>query len=470
MKIYFNGAAQTVTGSQCLLEVNNHLLLLECGLFQGKRAEIYQRNQNFSFDIRRLDAVILSHTHIDHSGNLPNLVKQGYHGPIYATLPTTLLADIMLQDCGHVQEENVSYANYKRAKRNEPLMEPLYTAADGAQVAQYLKPVHYHEPFQPIPGVQAQLVDAGHLLGSAAVVLDIEEHGRWRRLWFSGDIGRRDKPILCDPVQPYDADYLIMECTYGDKSHQDPDAAYVEFRDVVNRTIQRGGRVVIPSFAVGRTQELVYYLNQMVLRGEVPRVPVFVDSPLAVNASRIFQKMENDTEYQVYFSPEAREFIRDGRRDAFTFDGLTYIQDVEESKKLNDRKDPLIIISAAGMAETGRIQHHLRWAIEDKKNTIVIVSWQAPDTLGRRLADREKRIKIFGEVFDRRAEIATIGGLSAHAGQDFLLEYALASRQRLKGIFLIHGEPPIAGVFQHKLVEAGAPPAAYPESGCCVEL
>lgn len=470
MKIHFNGAAQTVTGSQCMLEVNGRCFLLECGLFQGKRDEIYGRNLNFLFDIKTLDAVILSHTHIDHSGNLPNLVKQGYTGPIYATPPTALLSDIMLQDCGHVQEENVSYANFKRAKRGEPLMEPLYTAEDGAKVAQYLKPVHYNEHFYPVPGVTAHLVDAGHLLGSAAVVLDVEENGRKFRIWFSGDIGRRGKPILCDPVLPFAADYLIMECTYGDRTHRETEAAHNEFRDVINRTFQRGGRVVIPSFAVGRTQELVYHLNQMIVHGEIPSIPVFVDSPMAVNASRIFQKIEESPEYQEYFDREAIEFIREGKHNAFAFDGLTYTQSVDESKRLNDRKDPLIIISAAGMAETGRIQHHLRWAIEDRKNTIVIVSWQAPDTLGRRLADREKWIKIFGEVFERRAEVVTIGGLSAHAGQDLLLEYAQSSRDQLKQVFLVHGEPSVAAVFKQKLAEAGMSQVSYPERGLTVEL
>jgi len=463
MKIHFNGAAQTVTGSQCLLEINGHLLLLECGLYQGKREEIYKRNLNFWFKIPDLDAAILTHSHIDHSGNLPNLVKQGYEGPIYATLPTARLSDIMLQDAGHVQEENVSYANYKRAKKGEPLMEPIYTAADGAEVAQFLRPVNYNQPFSPIPGVTAQLVDAGHILGSAAIVLDIEEKRRKFRLWFSGDIGRKDKPILCDPVMPEAADYLIMECTYGDKQHQDPQAALDEFRDVIRRTVHRGGRVVIPAFALGRTQELVYNINQMMNHGEIPLVPVYVDSPLAVRASRVFQEMEESPAYQEYFDEETRQYIASGRRNAFSFPQLTYITEVEESKKLNERRDPMIIISAAGMAETGRIQHHIRWAIENKNNTIVIVSWQAPETLGRRLADRDKRVKIFGEIFERRAEIATIGGLSAHAGQDALLEYALASKPQLKNLFLVHGEPRIADTFRQKLAEKGIRQVEFPE-------
>ena len=463
MKIHFNGAAQTVTGSQCLLEVNDHLLLLECGLFQGKREEIYLRNMNFDFAISNLDAAILTHTHIDHAGNLPNLVKQGYTGPIFTSLPSAKLADIMLQDCGHVQEENVNYANYKRAKKGLPLMDPIYTAADGAEVAQYLRPVNYEQKFWPIPGVEAQLVDAGHILGSAAIVLDIEEKGKKFRLWYSGDIGRKGKPILCDPVLPESADYLIMECTYGDKQHRDPQMAYDEFREVLIRTLSRGGRVVIPAFALGRTQELVYDINQMMHHSEIPLVPVFVDSPLAVKASKIFQEMEEAPAYQEYFNESTRQYVAHGKKNAFNFKQLTYITEVEESKKLNDRKDPLIIISAAGMAETGRIQHHIRWAIENKNNTIVIVSWQAPETLGRRLADRDKRIKIFGEVYERKAEIATIGGLSAHAGQDDLLTYALAEKKRLKNLFLIHGEPQIANAFKGKLHDYGIRDVAYPE-------
>ncbi|MBN2146082.1 MAG: MBL fold metallo-hydrolase [Anaerolineales bacterium] len=465
MRITFLGAAQTVTGSMHLLEVNGHTILLECGLYQGRRAEAYERNRSFPFIPRKLDAVILSHAHIDHSGNLPNLFRQGYRGPVYATQATAHLSNIMLIDSGHIQEADAVFVNKKRAARGEPPVEPLYTMEDAALVAQYFVGKDYDEVFEPVPGVRAQLVEAGHILGSAAVVLDIEENGRKLRLWFSGDIGRLKLPLLRDPVMPSGADYLVMECTYGDKPHRDPDLAYEEFRDVVKRTVGRGGKVIIPAFAVGRTQELVYDLHQMVEAGDIPRIPVYVDSPLAVNATDIFRQHEE------CFDEETKEFVRSGRhRTALGFDKLTYTRSVEESKALNERKDPMVVISASGMAEAGRILHHLRHNIEDARNTIAIVSWQAPNTLGRRLAEREKRVKIFGEEFERRAEVATIGGLSAHAGQDFLMEYALRVKGQVKQVFLVHGEADAAEALRGKLYDAGMDRITYPEQAEAVDL
>lgn len=457
MRIHFNGAAQTVTGSQLYLEVNGHRLLLECGLFQGKRDETYTRNRTFNFDVTKLDAVVLSHAHIDHSGNLPNLVKSGYSGKIYTTPATARLADIMLQDSGHVQEMDVQFVNKKRARKGEPPVQPLYTQQDALLVKPLLQAVEYEEPFQPVPGVTVTFREAGHILGSAGIMLDIEENGhRKTRLWFSGDIGRLNLPLLRDPILPESADYLMMECTYGDKPHRDPNEAYLEFRDVVRRTVQRGGKVIIPAFAVGRTQELIYNLNRMISERELPPVPVFVDSPLAVQASQIFR------EFPQYFDEETNQFIRENRHPALMFKGLTYIGSVEESKALNERKEPMVIISASGMAEAGRIQHHLRNNIGDSRNTIVIVSWQAPNTLGRRLAERERTVKIFGESFEVRAEVATIGGLSAHAGQDMLLRYAHASAAQLKGIFLVHGEPAASSALTGLLHNQQNTPIYYP--------
>ena len=464
MRIRFHGAAQTVTGSQHLLEVNGSRILLDCGLFQGRRSETYERNRNHPFDPARIDAVILSHAHIDHSGNLPHLVKHNFNGPIYATKATVDLADIMLRDSGHIQESDAMFVNKKRAKRGEPPIEPLYTIEDAEQVTDHFRPMAYEQRFEAAPGVTARFVEAGHILGSAAVVLDIEENGQKVRLWFSGDIGRRKLPLLRDPVLPDAADYLLMESTYGDKPHRDPDAAFVEFRDVVNRTLRRGGKVIIPAFAVGRTQELVYCLNQMMSSGDVPKAPVFVDSPLAVNASDIFRK------HPEVFDEETREFVANAKHPALDFAQLTYTRSVEESKAVNERKDPMIIISASGMAEAGRILHHLRNNIENDRNTVCIVSWQAPYTLGRRLADREKRIKIFGEAFTRRAEIATIGGLSAHAGQDLLVEYALAVKDQVKKVFLVHGEERSAMALREKLVEHSLSQVYYPKLHSSVEI
>jgi len=465
MRIHFLGAAQTVTGSQHLLEINGHKLLLECGLFQGRRNESFERNHHFDFDPKDIDGVILSHAHIDHSGNLPHLVKKGFHGPIFATPATAHLGNIMLLDSGHIHEFDAQYVNKKRARQGEPPIEPLYTQEDAAAVAQYFSPKNYEQSFEPAPGVVARFVDAGHILGSAAVILDIEEGNHRYRLWFSGDIGRRDLPLLRDPVLPSDVDYLLMECTYGDKPHDDPQKAFDELRQVVSETAARGGKVIIPSFAVGRTQELVYGLHQMLDRGDIPRLPVFVDSPLAVNASEIFRA------HPYLFDDETRDFMANDRHpSALGFDLLTYTRSVEESKAINHVKGPAVIISASGMAETGRILHHLKNNIGDPKNTILIVSWQAPNTLGRRLAEREFKVKIFGEVYIRKARVATIGGLSAHAGQTFLLEYALASRDRLKKIILVHGEARGAQPLMERLGEAGIKEVYFPETRAILEI
>ena len=464
MRINFHGAAHTVTGSQHLLEINGHRLLLDCGLYQGRRDETYARNWSFAYDPRGVDAVILSHAHIDHCGNLPNLVKHGYEGPIYAVPATVDLATIMMADSGRIQESDAAFVNKKRLRRGEELVEPLYTEADAKNAAGLLRGANYGQPFEPIPGVIARFIEAGHILGSAAISLEIEEKGRKVRFWFSGDIGRYKLPLLRDPVLPDNVDYLVMECTYGDKPHNDPSAAFDEFQDIVLRTIKRGGKVIIPAFAVGRTQELVYHLNLMMFARDVPPVPVFVDSPLAVNASNVF------TKHPEVFDDETRWFVKQARHPALDFKMLTYVQSVEESKALNERKDPMIIISASGMAETGRILHHLKNNVENPLNTVCIVSWQAPHTLGRRLADREKQIKIFGEPYTVNAEIATIGGLSGHAGQDLLTKYAVNVKDTVRKIFLVHGEEMPAAMLTQKLQENNMRDVYYPELHSSTEL
>ena len=465
MRIHFHGAAQTVTGSQHLLEINGHRILLDCGLYQGRRSETYSRNLNFSYDPRKVDAVLLSHAHIDHCGNLPNLVQDGFSGPIYATHATVDLGTIMMADSGRIQESDAEWVNKKRARRGEEPIEPLYTEADAQHAADLFRGVHYEEPFEVVPGVIARFVEAGHILGSASVSLEIEEKEKKTKLWFSGDIGRYKLPLLRDPVLPDESvDYLLMESTYGDKSHNDPSLAFDEFQEVVARTLKRGGKVIIPAFAVGRTQELVYNLNIMMFERDVPRVPVYVDSPLAVNASDIFRK------HPECFDEETRQFVAEARHPALDFKMLTYVRSVDESKALNTRKEPMIIISASGMAETGRILHHLRNNIEDPKNTVCIVSWQAPYTLGRRLADREKHIKIFGEPYTVKAEVATIGGLSGHAGQNLLVDYATSVKETVKKVFLVHGEERSAIPLTAKLNEKGMHEVYYPELHSSYEI
>jgi metallo-beta-lactamase family protein len=464
MKLTFHGAAQTVTGSLHLVEVNGSRLLLDCGLFQGKRREAYERNRTFPFDVTTIDAVILSHAHIDHSGNLPNLVKQGYSGPIYCTHATRELTDIMLRDSGHIQERQAENINFHKRKRNDELVEPLYTEEEAEQVEPLLRGWNYNEPIPVADGAVATFYDAGHILGSAAISLRLEEKRNKRHLWFSGDIGRRGLPILRDPIlPPDDVDVLLMESTYGDKPHRGPEEAYQEMKTVIQKTLDRKGKVIIPSFAVGRTQELVYNLSRMYDEGDLPAVPVYVDSPLAVNASNIFRKHEE------CYDEEMKALVHSGH-PALDFKLLTYITSLDESKELNTRSDPMIILSASGMAEAGRIVYHIRWGIENKRNTIMIVSWQSPETLGRRLADRETSVKIMGETYRCRAEIATIGGLSAHAGQDFLVEYASAVRGKASAVFLVHGEERGALPLKEKLRENRVKHVYYPTQHSSAEL
>ncbi|MDP1714273.1 MAG: MBL fold metallo-hydrolase [Anaerolineales bacterium] len=464
MRINFHGAAQTVTGSQHLLEINGSKLLLDCGLFQGRRADTYERNLNFRYDPKTVDAVILSHAHIDHAGNLPNLAKQGFEGLIYATRATADLASLMIRDSGHIQESDAEFVNKKRARRGEPPIEPLYTQQDAEAVAGMFKGENHGVAYEPVPGVIARFFEAGHILGAAGVSLEIEEKSRKIRLIFSGDIGRNNVPLLRDPVLPDVADYMIMESTYGDKLHNDPEKAYGEFRNVVKLTVERGGKVIVPAFAVGRTQELVYDLNQMMYSGDVPSVPVFVDSPLAVHATDIFKR------HLECFDDETRKFVMESRHPALDFKMLTYVRSVDESKALNERKEPMIIISASGMAETGRIVHHIRNNIENPKNTICIVSWQAPNTMGRRLADREPQVNIFGEVYKRKCDVATIGGLSSHAGQDLLVKYAMGVKDTVKQIFLVHGEEKQAMTLKGLLKDQKLDRIHYPELHESVEL
>lgn len=448
MKLTIFGAAKTVTGSMHLIEHNGHKLLLDCGTYQGRREESYQVNLNFPFYPAEIDAMILSHAHIDHSGNIPNLVKQGFAGPIYATNATIDLADIMLRDSGHIQENDIKYLNKKRRKEGLHDLKPIYTQKDAIMAMPQFRSLWYKEEKEVIPGVVAHFVEAGHILGSAAVVLDYQdEAGNPKRLWFSGDIGRYDVPILRDPVLPAGAQTVVMECTYGDKPHESMDDAYDEFVDAIRRTVSRGGKVIVPAFAIGRTQNLTYFLSDAIENGDIPDVPVIVDSPLAVNASDLYRK------HTECFDDETWQFIAEHRMQGLDYHNIIFTRSVDESKALNDWNEPMIIISASGMAENGRILHHLKNNIEDGRNTILIISWQAPYTLGRRLADRERKVRIFGEEYFRKAEVVTIGGLSAHAGQNLLVDYALASKDTLENLILVHGEEDAASALIDRLAE-----------------
>ncbi len=451
MRLSFYGAAQTVTGSQHMIEVNGKRILLDCGLYHGKRAESQERNRRLPFDPQSVDVMILSHAHIDHSGNIPNLVKNGFGGDIICTHATRDLCAVMLLDSGHIQERDVEYVNKKNRKRGKPPVEPIYTQADAEASLDSFVSQNYSRQRQVLPGVYLTFLDAGHMLGSAIVILDIEDHEAHRdvRLVFSGDLGRVGIPIIRDPQMVDSADLLIMESTYGNRLHPPYPDAERELERIVVETYRRGGKVIVPAFAVGRTQQLVYTLHQLANRGDIPRLPIFVDSPLAVNTTDVFRT------HPECFDAETRQFILDlgGQADPFGFQDVTYTRSVEESKRLNFLRQPAIIISASGMAETGRILHHLKNNIENPDNTVLIVGWQAPDTLGRRLVERQPEVRIFGETHTRRAQVEVLDGFSGHADRDELLAWAGAFRRKPQQTFLVHGEPQAADALAGGLKE-----------------
>lgn len=468
MRLTFFGAAKEVTGSMHLIEVNNQRVLLDCGLYQGRRSDTYERNLHFPFDPAAVDAVVLSHAHIDHSGNLPNLCKSGFGGNIWCTSATRNLCTYMLMDSGHIHEQDVAYLNKKRQRRNEPLVDPLYTQADARSSLEQFVSTGFHRPVLVADGVEVTFIPAGHILGAATVQLDIRESSsgkRWRLL-FSGDIGRPDSPILQSPELVTDADLVIMESTYGDRLHESYEDARRRLRDVINRVIRRRGKLIIPSFAVGRTQELVYALNQLDARGDIPDIRVFVDSPLAVNATDVFRM------HPEAWNDEVQQFLVDGnRRSPFDYPLIEYVREVRRSKQLNNFSDPAIIISANGMAENGRILHHLKNNIEDERNTVLIVSFQAEETLGRKLKDGEKRVRIFGETYNVQATVESIEGYSAHADQRELLDWAGSlNRERVQQLFLVHGEPQAIDTLAQLLEHDGFANVVAPERGNSFEF
>jgi metallo-beta-lactamase family protein len=449
MQISFHGAAQTVTGSQHLIAVNEEKILLDCGLYQGKREEARRRNREFPFDASAIDAVVLSHAHIDHSGNIPNLVKQGFRGKIVCTTATADLCGAMLPDSGHIQEEDVAYVNRQRRKSGEPPVEPIYTRENAAESLQYFEGIVYEQPYQLRPGITLTLYDAGHMLGSAIVALDCRprEGGSNQRLVFTGDLGRTQVPILRDPTCLTTADILLIESTYGSRTHPPLEESAEALKETIRRTSRRGGKVIIPAFAVERTQLLVYLLNRLYHQGDLPDIPIYVDSPLAVNVTDIFRR------HPECFDDEARDYLlhEDPESDVFGFRQLRYIRDVEQSKKLHALRGPRVIISASGMAEAGRIQHHLKNNIEDSRNTVLIVGWQAPNTLGRRLVEQAPVVRIFGKEYNLEAEVVKLNGFSGHADQPGLLSWAQTFKKRPDQTFIVHGDLDAAQVLATRM-------------------
>jgi len=433
MRIHFLGATRTTTGSLYLLELNGQRLLLDCGLFQGRRGESIERNRNFPFDPKQINAVVLSHAHIDHCGNLPNLCRQGFQGSIFCTFATRDLASIMLEDSAQIQADDAAFVSKKRAKRGLPPVEPLYSATDADKAVRQFVSINYDRPFLVTDGVTVTFRDAGHILGAAQVVLDIRENGRQFRYLFSGDIGRGNDDILRDPQPVEDVDYLQVESTYGAREHSPKADANAEVSQLVLPTLERKGKVIIPSFSVGRTQQIVYTLHQLTLAGQMPKVPIFVDSPLSVNATEVYRlhpECFNETIYR---------FLRE-KENPFGMENLTYIREVAHSMKLNDLKEPAIIISASGMAEAGRIRHHLANNIGNPLNLILFIGYCAEHTLGAQIMSGRSPVNIFGEPHEVHAQIASIDSFSGHADKHELRRYVEAITGDIKKIAVIHGE------------------------------
>ena len=465
MKLTFWGAAQTVTGSKHLVELDSgKKLLLDCGLFQGRRAESRERNENFGFDPSTLDAVLLSHAHIDHAGLLPKLYKEGFRGKVFATHATYDLATLLLYDSAHIQSKDIRFVNKLRKRKGQPAVEPLYDEEDVDGILSQFVGISYKQSFSPVEGVEVVYRDAGHILGSATMVLTIKEKGKTIKLGFTGDVGSPNRPILRDPQRMDDCDYLITESTYGGKEHLPPEESKNKLAELIRRTSARGGKVIIPAFSVGRTQEIVYSLDQLWNEGELPQIPVYVDSPLAVNATGVFLA------HPECFDKELLEYMRTDD-NPFGFEKLTYIRKVEYSKALNDTKMPMVIISASGMCEAGRILHHLRNNVEDSRNTVLMVGYCADHTLGKRLIDKKPKVRIFGEQHNLRADVVVMNQYSAHADEPGLLDVVQGvDPERLRKIFLVHGAPERQNAFKDRLNKEGYDNVFIPAHGESFEL
>lgn len=458
LSIAFHGAARTVTGSRHLLRFGRHTCLFDCGLFQGHRDEAEQVNRTFRFAPGEVDAVVLSHAHLDHTGNLPTLFAQGYRGPVHLTPATADLSRVMLADSAFLMQKDVEHVN-RRAGAGRAPRRPLYTPADVEAVLERFETHHYHEEWSPLPGVRARYDDAGHILGSALTSFEFTADGRTRRVLMGGDLGRPNRPILRDPEVPRGADVLVLESTYGDRLHGDEQATTDGLVEVVTRTVERGGRLVVPAFAVGRTQELVATLHDLIGAGRLPDLPMFVDSPMARNATAVFVR------HPECFDAETAARFAEGDGAPFGFGRLRYVGSADESKALNDRRGPCIIISASGMAEGGRVLHHLQHALGNERNTVLFVGYQGDGTLGRRLKDGAETVNVLGEPVRVRAEIASLDGFSAHADQRELLDWVARLDPAPRTIFLVHGEPRAAETLAGLLRERTPATVHVPEKG-----
>jgi metallo-beta-lactamase family protein len=432
MKIHFSGAAGEVTGSKHLVEINGQKILLDCGLFQGRRKEADRKNRNFPFNPKDVDVMVLSHSHLDHCGNLPTLVKNGYQGRIFCTKPTSDIVPVMLMDSAFIQEMDAKFVK-KYIKNPAIPAEPLYRQEDIPPVTAKLTGLDYYDPTEILPGIFLKFYDAGHILGSAVVEITFTEDGKEKILVFTGDLGRNDKNLLHNPKAPPKADYLITESTYGNRTHDDSSEMRGQLAKIVNDTIAEGGKIIIPSFSLQRTQEVVYDLHLLERDKDIPPIPVFVDSPLAIKVTEVYKKHR-----KLFNNKSYEDFFNHGEKP-LEYKNITFTPNVEDSKKLKDLSGPAIILSASGMCEGGRIRHHLKNEIWKQENTILFVGYQAQHTLGRRILERRPSIKIFDKHYRVKAHIKKVNGYSGHADRDELLTF-IDQIDGIKNIFVVHGE------------------------------
>ena len=461
MKLTFWGAARTVTGSMHQLQIHGANYLLDCGQFQGKRKDAEDRNKNFPFAPNGIQAVMLSHAHIDHSGSLPLLVKNGFAGPIFTSPATADLCRPMLLDSANLQEKDAAFLNKRHARNGD--VAPLYTVQDAEHTLPLFRPTALHTSTEIGPGLRYESFEAGHMLGSTTMALSCSEGGREVRLGFSGDVGRPGLPIIRDPEPMPPVESLILESTYGNRFHSPIHSVSERLAEVVNRACARGGKMIVPAFAVGRTQQLVVVLHELIDAKKIPSFPIYVDSPLAVNVTDVFRR------HPELFDEESRAFILAGG-DPFGFARLTYIRDVQASKALNDLRGPFMVISASGMCEGGRVLHHLRNNIGDARNTVLLTGYQAENTLGRKLLDGWKEVPIYGDMVQVRAQVEKIDELSGHADQKELLDWIQPVASGLKRIFLVHGEGESQTVFSKAITDRYGIPVLIPQRGESFEL
>lgn len=463
MKIRFYGAAQTTTGSMHLVEANGARILLDCGLYQGHRKEAFEKNRNLPVDPRTVNAVVLSHAHIDHSGNVPQLVRNGFHGKVYARQATADLCGVMLRDSCFLQRRDLEYVNKRRRAQGKRLFEPLYEEEDIDRLMACMVPVEMHEPRRIAPGVTLTLFNAGHILGSALVQLDVEENGRRHRILFSGDLGQPNQPILRHFEYPQGADILLIESTYADRVHPSADDVEGRLKSYIDDIVQQRAKLIIPAFSVGRTQQVLYYLNRLLAAGRIRPLPVYIDSPLSQKATKIYER------HTEAYNDQTRALLAKGV-NPLTFPGLTFVETPQQSMALNDLRGPMIIIAASGMCEGGRVVHHLKASVGDPRNIVLIVGFQAEATLGRRLVDYVDPVRILGEEVPLRARVQTINALSAHADRNGLMDWFDHVKGSVRQAFAVHGEPEKVSKMVDLLRAHGCPSAVAPVPGQAFEF